>query len=95
VVERIGLSADAITALGVAGSRASERAARTATSISVEVTRFTAHTLPSVESLLDELHALTISLRQLSEQTQRNPREFIFGEQSVPLGPGEEPVNAP
>ena len=51
--------------------------------------RFTAETLPELERLLGELSVLSTSLRSLIEQTERDPRGFLFGRKPVPAGPGE------
>jgi len=57
--------------------------------VGADVKRFTAETLPELERLLGELSVLTTSLRRLSEQTERDPRGFLFGRRPVPEGPGE------
>ena len=44
-----------------------------------------------LQGLLGELNVLTASLRSLIEETERNPRGFIFGRAPVPDGPGEGP----
>ena len=36
-------------------------------------------------------NVLTVSLRRVIEETERNPRGFIFGRKPVPEGPGEVP----
>lgn len=46
-------------------------------------------TLPELTRLLGELNALSVSLRRLSEQTERDPRGLLFGRQPVLPGPGE------
>jgi phospholipid/cholesterol/gamma-HCH transport system substrate-binding protein len=40
-------------------------------------------------SYVGELSTLSGSLRQLTEQTRRDPRGLIFGRTPVPDGPGE------
>jgi phospholipid/cholesterol/gamma-HCH transport system substrate-binding protein len=38
---------------------------------------------------LGELNTLSVSVRRLVEQTERDPRGLIFGHKPVPPGPGE------
>ena len=96
VIDRIGRSADAIEKMGNEVARTSASAGRTVDSVGTDVKgvgadvkRFTSETLPELERLLGELGILTTSLRRLSEQTERDPRGFIFGRKPVPEGPGE------
>lgn len=88
-LERIGRSADAIEKMGNSVSRTSEGAGKTVDAVGADVKRFTSQTLPELERLMGELSALSTSLRRLSEQTERDPRGFIFGRKPVPAGPGE------
>ena len=94
VIERIGRSADAIEKMGNEVARTSASAGKTVDSVGADVKRFTAETLPELERLLGELSVLTTSLRRLSEQTERDPRGFLFGRKPVPEGPGE-PATGP
>ena len=94
VLERIGRSADSIDKMGNEVARTSASAGKTVDTVGADVKRFSAETLPELERLLGELGALTISLRRLSEQTERDPRGLIFGRKPVPEGPGET-RNAP
>jgi len=96
VIDRIGRSADAVEKMGNEVALASASAGKTVDSVGAdvksvgaEVKRFTAETLPELERLLAELSVLTTSLRRLSEQTERDPRGFLFGRKPVPVGPGE------
>ena len=70
-------------------TRTSENATNTLDSVGADVKRFGTETLPELERLLGELSTLSTSLRRLSEQTERDPRGFIFGRKPVPDGPGE------
>ena len=88
-LERIGRSADAVQKLGDEAARASERAGRTVDSVGADVKRFTANTLPELQNLLGEMNVLSVSLRRLIEETERNPRGFLLGRKPVPPGPGE------
>jgi phospholipid/cholesterol/gamma-HCH transport system substrate-binding protein len=45
--------------------------------------------LPELERLMGELTALSGALRQLTDQTRRDPRGLLFGRTPVPEGPGE------
>ncbi len=89
VIDRIGRSADAIEKMGNEVSRTSTSAGKVVDSAGADIARFTAETLPELERLLGELSTLTNSLRRLSEQTERDPRGFLFGRTPVPAGPGE------
>lgn len=89
VLERISKSADALRKMGDETSKTSISVGKTADSVGTDVKRFTADTLPELQSLLGELNVLSTSLRHLIEETERNPRGFIFGRKPVPEGPGE------
>ncbi len=90
-IERVGKSADAVRKMGEDAAQASVGAGRAIDSIGSDVKRFTADTLPEMERLMGELNTLTTSLRRLVEETERNPRGFLFGRKPVPEGPGEIP----
>ena len=90
-IERVGKSADAVRKMGEEAAQASVGAGRAVDSIGSDVRRFTADTLPEMERLMGELNTLTASLRRLVEETERNPRGFLFGRKPVPEGPGEIP----
>jgi phospholipid/cholesterol/gamma-HCH transport system substrate-binding protein len=92
VIDRIGRSADAVEKMGTEVARTSISAGKTVDSLGADATRFTAETLPQLERLLGELGVLSISLRRLSEQTERDPRGLLFGHKAVPEGPGEPGV---
>lgn len=49
----------------------------------------TGDTLAELERLLGELSTLSVSLRRVVEQTERDPRGLLFGRTQVPPGPGE------
>lgn len=89
VLDRIGRSADAIEKMGNEVSLTSTSAGKVVDSAGADIARFTAEALPELERLLGELSTLTNSLRRLSEQTERDPRGFLFGRTPVPAGPGE------
>ena len=88
-IDRIGRSAEAVEKMGNQVTRTSENATNTLDSVGADVKRFGTETLPELERLLGELSTLSTSLRRLSEQTERDPRGFIFGRKPVPDGPGE------
>jgi phospholipid/cholesterol/gamma-HCH transport system substrate-binding protein len=88
-IDRIGRSAEALEKMGNAVTLTSASTGKTVDSVGAEVKRFTAETLPELERLLGELSVLATSLRRLSEQTERDPRGFLFGHKPVPDGPGE------
>ena len=89
VIDGIGRSADAVEKMGTEVARTSASAGKVVDSAGADIKRFTAETLPELERLLGELSSLTTSLRRLTEQTERDPRGFLFGRQPVPAGPGE------
>ena len=95
VIARIGRGADAIEQMGIEVARTSASAGKVVDSAGADVSRFTAETLPELERLLGELSTLTNSLRRLSEQTERDPRGFLFGRTPVPAGPGEITMESP
>lgn len=89
VLDRIGRSADAVEQMGIELARTSVSAGKAVDSAGADIRRFTTETLPELERLLGELAILSTSLRRLTEQTERDPRGFLFGRQPVPPGPGE------
>ncbi|MEO8202603.1 MAG: MlaD family protein [Betaproteobacteria bacterium] len=94
-VERLGKSADAVRKMGEEAALASASAGRAVDSIGGDVRRFTADALPELQRMLVEMNTLTVSLRRLIEETERNPRGFLFGRKPVPEGPGEPPQERP
>lgn len=89
VIERIGKATDAVRRMSDQVAFISAGAGKTVDSVGADVKRFSADTLPELQSLLGELNVLTTSLRHLIEETERNPRGFLFGRKPVPAGPGE------
>ncbi len=90
MIDRIQRSAEAVEKMGNEVARTSASTGKTVNSIGADVKRFTAETMPELERLLGELNALSISLRRLTEQTERNPSGLLFGRRPLPEGPGEE-----
>lgn len=95
VIERIGLSADAVEKMGKEAALASASAGKTVDSVGAEVQRISADTLPQLQRLLGELGVLSASMRRLAEQTERNPTSLLFGRSPVPPGPGESAKGSP
>jgi len=95
LIDRIGRSAEAVEKMGNAVALTSASAGKTVNSIGADVKRFTAETLPELERLLGELNVLSVSLRRLTEQTERNPASLLFGRKPVPEGPGESSSATP
>jgi len=89
MIERIERSADAVEKMGNEVAATSTSAGKTVDSVGADLTRFSAETLPELERLLGELRVLSISLRRLSQQTERDPRGLLFGRQPALPGPGE------
>lgn len=90
LLDRFDKSAVAIRKMGDETAQASISTRKTVESVGGDIKRFTSETSPELQALLGEMNVLTGSLRRLIEETERNPRGFIFGRQPVPAGPGEE-----
>lgn len=90
MIDRVQRGAEAVEKMGDEVARTSASAGKTVNSIGADVKRFSAETMPELERLLGELNALSISLRRLTEQTERNPAGLLFGRKPLPEGPGEE-----
>ncbi|MBB5349034.1 MCE family protein [Desulfoprunum benzoelyticum] len=89
MLNRISKAADAVGAMAREATLASTDARVVFADVGSGVHQFTGDTLPETERLLAELNTLLVSLRRLSEQTERNPSSLLRGRQPVPLGPGE------
>ncbi len=95
LMARIDRTAQSLETMGSEAAAAGMRAGRTVEAVGSDVQRFGAETLPEVQRLLGELTALSVSLRRLSEQTERHPSGFLSGPSPVPPGPGETRHGAP
>lgn len=91
MIERVGRSADAVQKMGDEVAKASESAGKSANSVGGDIKQFTTNALPEMQRLMGELSVLASSLRRLIDETERNPRGFLFGRKPVPGGPGEVP----
>lgn len=89
-IERVAASADALARMGNDVSRTSNSTGRTVESAASGVLQIRTETLPDLQRLLGELNSLAVSLRQLSEQTERSPSSLIRGAPQGRPGPGEE-----
>lgn len=89
MLDRISRAADAVEKMAKDTALVSKDAKKVFTEVGSGVHQFTGKTLPETEKLLVELNALLVSLRRLSEQTERNPSSLLRGRQPVLLGPGE------
>lgn len=89
LAERVGHAADSVDTMGIEVAKTSVSAGKTVDVIGADVKHFSLETLPELERLLGELSTLSASLRQLTDQTRRDPRGLIFGRTPVPEGPGE------
>ncbi len=94
-LERVGAGADSVEKMGNEVKLAGAAAGQAAVSAGAELQRFSVQTLPELQRLLAEMNDLSISLRRLSEQTERNPAGLLFGRAAVPNGPGETTPAAP
>ena len=88
-LERVALGADAVQRMGDAVTQTSQGAGATVNAVGADVKRFTAEALPELERLMAELSVLSVSLRRLSEQTERDPASLLRGHPAVHPGPGE------
>ena len=88
-LERIGRSAQAVEKMGNEVARTSASAGTAVDLASAQLQGFGSDTMPELTRLLGELNALSVSLRRLTEQTERDPRGLLFGRKPVPPGPGE------
>jgi phospholipid/cholesterol/gamma-HCH transport system substrate-binding protein len=95
VIARIGQAADAVEKMGKDVSVAGASTATTVRAVGGDAHRFAADTLPEIQRLLGELNDLSNSLRQLSEQTARDPSGLLRGRSPVPDGPGETSTEHP
>ena len=67
----------------------SKAAGKTVNSVGADLQRFTRDVLPELQRLIANLDVLSVSLRRLSEKTERNPAGLLLGGSVEPLGPGE------
>jgi len=95
VMERVGKGADAVRKMGDETARASASAGKTIDSVGADVKHFTADTAPDLQGMVGEVSLLSVSLRRLIDETERNPRGFLFGRKPVPDGPGEKSEGVP
>ena len=89
LVERIGRGADAVEKAGLEVANTSTQAAATVDLLGAQLKGLGSDTLPELTRVLAELGALSVALRRLSEQTERDPRGLLFGRQPLVPGPGE------
>ena len=82
LVERLRQSADAFDRMASEGARAGASASGMIDSVRGE-------TLPDAQALLAELRDLSTSLRNLSDQIERNPSVLVRGKAKSKPGPGE------
>ena len=88
-ITQINKSALAIEKAGNEAAVASNSAGKTVESVGANIERYSAETLPEVQRLLIELNDLSVSLKRLVEQTERDPASLLRGRSPVPNGPGE------
>lgn len=89
VIERVGRGADAVETMGRAAASASAQAGQSVARAGAALQRASADTLPELQRLLGELDDLSVSLRRLTDQTERNPSSLLFGRGPAAPGPGE------
>jgi phospholipid/cholesterol/gamma-HCH transport system substrate-binding protein len=89
LLERLQRSADAFDKMTVEAAGASASARNTLDGMGKDVHRFTNESLPEFERTMVEIRALASSIRQLSDELERNPAVLLHGKQSAAPGPGE------
>lgn len=89
LTQRATGAAVALETMGTEVSKTGVQAGKVAETAGADLKRFSAQTIPELERTLLDLRSLSISLRELSEETRRDPRGLIFGREPVPPGPGE------
>ena len=89
-LRRIAASAEAVQKMADAASLASAGVGRSAEAAASGVQQLRSQTLPELDALVAEMGRLAISLRRLSEQTERSPSSLLLGAPSRPAGPGEQ-----
>jgi phospholipid/cholesterol/gamma-HCH transport system substrate-binding protein len=88
-ITQINRSALAIERAGNEVEIASRVAGKTVESVGSNIQQYSAETLPEVQNLLNELNELSISLKRLVDQTERDPSSLLRGRSPIPNGPGE------
>jgi phospholipid/cholesterol/gamma-HCH transport system substrate-binding protein len=88
-IAQINRSAIAIEKVSNEAAIASANVSKTVESVGANIEHHTDETFPEVQRLLVELNELSISLKRLSEQTERDPASLLRGRSRVPDGPGE------
>ncbi len=89
VIEQLRRSGAALEQMGNDAASASTGAGKTVTAVGADVRHLTTELLPDLQRMLGELDALSRSVRRLSDQTERNPAQFVIGRGPIPEGPGE------
>ena len=88
-LESVDRSAQAVEKMGNEVARTSASAGAAVGLANSQLQGFGSDTMPELTRLLGELNVLSVSLRRLTEQTERDPRGLLFGRKPVPPGPGE------
>ena len=83
-------AATAVKTIGQQAGPAVERAGLAVDAAASGVQQLRGTTLPELDRLLAELHALATSLQRLSDQTRDQPTSLLLGGPRRPPGPGEK-----
>jgi phospholipid/cholesterol/gamma-HCH transport system substrate-binding protein len=51
--------------------------------------QFTSETLPDIQQMVSELRDLSLSLRRISSELEKDPSVLLYGKTPLPRGPGE------
>jgi phospholipid/cholesterol/gamma-HCH transport system substrate-binding protein len=89
IMERLQRSAETFDKMSNEVERAGSNVTRFTEATRDDVHRFTTAVLPEVQSLLNEAHTLTGSLKRIAEDMERNPSVLLYGKRPPRKGPGE------
>ncbi|MBO9512679.1 MAG: MCE family protein [Variovorax sp.] len=88
-VERVAVAADSVDRMAGRVSAASDRVGRGVEAAAGSVQDISSDAAPALAQLLGEMNQLAVSLRRLSDQTERNPNSLLVGAPPRKPGPGE------
>jgi len=89
LIERVRRSADAFDRMTDEGARAGASAASAMESARVGMNAFSGEALPEAQTLVGELRSLTVSLKRVSDELERDPSMLLRGKAPARRGPGE------
>jgi phospholipid/cholesterol/gamma-HCH transport system substrate-binding protein len=90
-LQRMDRSFDALAVMAASTTTASEQVSAAASAASASLQQLQGESLPELNALMAELRTLSVSLRQLSQQTTTAPASVLHGRPRPAPGPGEQP----